>query len=201
MSGNATGSTAGNAIAGVNVTEAAATLRTTERCTRLATKSLSIARRQDGELKVHANTVRIADYAMRYCRSLTEVTFEGTALKEIGNAAFEWCDSLTSIAIPDSVTTLGTDVFSTCNDLTHIKLPANLESFSASMLGCENLQEIDIEGGVNFATDDEGGAIYTADMKQLLYYLPTRTTADYTVPEGVTEISENAFSATLTLKA
>ena len=202
MSGNATGSTAGNAIAGVNVTEGGSYASYDGALYTAGYEELIYCPAgKTGELKVHANTVRIADYAMRYCRSLTEVTFEGTALKEIGNAAFEWCDSLTSIAIPDSVTTLGTDVFSTCNDLTHIKLPANLESFSASMLGCENLQEIDIEGGVNFATDDEGGAIYTADMKQLLYYLPTRTTADYTVPEGVTEISENAFSGNTHLES
>ena len=153
-----------------------------------------------GELKVHADTVRIANEAVYY-GNIDSVTFEGDKLLEIGYNAFGQCDELTRIELPDSVTTLGNAVFYASDELTFIKLPANLESFSASMLGCENLQEIDIEGGVNFATDEEGGAIYTADMKQLLYYLPTRTTADYTVPEGVTEISENAFSGNTHLES
>ena len=154
-----------------------------------------------GELKVHADTVRIADYAVYRSGKLTNIKFEGLKLKEIGNEAFGSCTQLTSVELPDSVTTLGNHVFYNCPEITHIKLPANLESFSASMLGCDNLQSISIVGGVNFATDDEGGAIYTADKKQLLYYLPTRTTADYTVPEGVTMISENAFSGNTHLES
>lgn len=154
-----------------------------------------------GELKVHADTVRIADYAVYRSGKLTNIKFEGLKLKEIGNEAFGSCTQLTSVELPDSVTTLGNHVFYNCPKITHIKLPANLESFSASMLGCDNLQSISIVGGVNFATDDEGGAIYTADKKQLLYYLPTRTTADYTVPEGVTMISENAFSGNTHLES
>lgn len=149
---------------------------------------------KSGEVKVHADTVKIADSAFYYCNALETVTFEGSNLKEIGNDAFGMC-TFTTISIPDSVTTLGDSVFYGCDELTSVKLPANLEEFNAGMLGCENLQSIDIEGGVNFATDDAGGAIYTADMSTLLYYLPTRADTSYAVPEGVKEISDGAFAS------
>ena len=44
--------------------------------------------------------------------------------------------------------------FYASDELTFIKLPANLESFSASMLGCENLQEIEDEGEIYESIED-----------------------------------------------
>ena len=42
------------------------------------------------------------------------------SLTAIGNYAFAYCDSLTSVTIPDSVTTIGEYAFYYCDSLTNI---------------------------------------------------------------------------------
>ena len=44
-------------------------------------------------------------------------------VKVIGNGAFFWCESLTSINIPNSVTTIGNGAFSRCSSLISINIP------------------------------------------------------------------------------
>ena len=52
----------------------------------------------------------IGDSAFEYCRSLTSVTIPDS-VKSIGNYAFRGCSSLTSVTIPDSVTSIGYEAF------------------------------------------------------------------------------------------
>ena len=44
-------------------------------------------------------------------------------VKVIGNNAFWWCDSLTNINIPNSVTNIGYEAFECCRSLTNINIP------------------------------------------------------------------------------
>ena len=57
--------------------------------------------------------------------ALKTVTLPNT-ITEIGNGAFEACESLTDIVIPDSVTIFGYNVFDFCTKLTNVKLSKNL---------------------------------------------------------------------------
>mgnify|MGYP003301999105 CR=1 FL=1 len=46
----------------------------------------------------------------------------------IGKSAFYGCDSLTSIAIPDSVTSIGESAFYDCASLTSVAIPDSVTS-------------------------------------------------------------------------
>ncbi|MBE7090585.1 MAG: hypothetical protein E7363_01565 [Clostridiales bacterium] len=62
---------------------------------------------------------RIGSSAFNNCDSLTEIVIPNS-VTSIGSDAFSSCDSLTEIVIPDSVTSIGSDAFNSCNSLTKI---------------------------------------------------------------------------------
>ena len=64
----------------------------------------------------------IGESAFTHCKSLTSVSIpEGVTT--IGNRAFAGCRSLTSVSIPESVTTIGNWAFDSCTPLTSVTIP------------------------------------------------------------------------------
>ena len=53
----------------------------------------------------------IEDYAFANCENLAKVDFGNCEVREIGNNAFEYCMSLKSIWLPNSIETMGSQVF------------------------------------------------------------------------------------------
>ena len=72
-----------------------------------------------GTYTVKEGTKLIADSAFFVC-SLTSVTIPNS-VTSIGEDAFSSCDSLTSVTIGNNVTSIGSYAFSGCNNLTSIK--------------------------------------------------------------------------------
>ena len=65
---------------------------------------------------------RIGDGAFEGCESLTSVTIPNS-VTEIGEGAFEGCTSLTSVTIPNSVRSIGWKAFEGCTSLTSVTIP------------------------------------------------------------------------------
>ena len=61
----------------------------------------------------------MGDFAFIDCSSLTSITIPNS-VTSIGYRVFEGCESLTSIAIPNSVTSIGRYAFPDCSALTSI---------------------------------------------------------------------------------
>ena len=75
--------------------------------------------------------------------SLKEVIITGGA--SIGDRTFYGCTSLTSITIPDSVTSIGYGAFRGCSGLTSITIPDSVTSIgSYAFSGCSSLESITI---------------------------------------------------------
>ena len=152
-------------------------------------------------ITINANTLRIASQALGASK-ITSVTFEeNSKLKEICDEAFYACSNLESIVIPDSVTTLGNQIFIRCNKLTSITLPASLANFTSAMLGCSNLQSLNIGTASGAVYKSVDGVLFTADGKTLVYYLPTDTRTNYEIPAGTETINESAFSGNTNLES
>ncbi len=66
--------------------------------------------------------------------------WHGVPVKKIANSAFKGHSSLTSIVIPDSVTSIGKYAFYGCSGLTSIVIPANVTSIGDwAFSGCYKL--------------------------------------------------------------
>lgn len=94
----------------------------------------------------------------------------GIAVKKIEMFAFEGCDMLTSVTIPESVTEIESNPFSTLETLTEIHVAANNPSYVS-----------------------ENDVLYTKNQ-EILIFCPRTKTGIFTVPDGVKEIGESAFS-------
>ena len=92
------------------------------------------------ELKLRIDTVGICNNAFEGCNSLINVTIPEN-VKYIGDFAFCECSRLSSITIPDSVTSIGYVAFYGCSELTSITIPDSIAYIGGVAFdGCSNLQ-------------------------------------------------------------
>ena len=88
----------------------------------------------NGGYIIKYGTKTIADSAFSYCESLTSVTIPDS-VTYIGNSAFRTCTSLTSVTIPDSVTSICDSAFRDCTSLTSITIPNGVTIIGNKALG------------------------------------------------------------------
>ncbi|MEE0930801.1 MAG: leucine-rich repeat protein, partial [Acutalibacteraceae bacterium] len=101
------------------------------------------------------------------CDSLTSITIPDS-VTSIGSDAFSQCSSLTSITIPNSVTTIGYGTFEDCDSLTSITIPDSVTSIgSDAFRGCSSLTSITIPDSV---TSIGGYAFYKCSSLSDVYY-------------------------------
>ena len=80
--------------------------------------------------------------AFRYCDSLTSVVI-GDSVTSIGEYAFCYCASLTSITIPDSVTSIGQNAFYDCDNLTSVVIGDSVTSIGDKVFrNCDSLTSL-----------------------------------------------------------
>ena len=122
----------------------------------------------------------------RGCSSLTSVVIPNS-VTTIGSSAFQDCSSLTSVVIPNSVTTIRDWAFEGCSSLTSITIPNSVTSISRGVFfGCSRLSSVVIPNSVT-----------TIEKKAFAYC--TGLTSIY-IPESITSIGEDAFSDCKNLK-
>ena len=121
----------------------------------------------------------IGDHAFHYCSSLTSIEIPGS-VTTIGDYAFYDCISLTSIEIPNSVTYIGGSAFYNCRSLTSIEIPNSVTTIGKSAFGyCSSLTSITIPGSVTTIG-------YAA-------FCGCSSLTSVKIPNSVTTIGESAF--------
>ncbi len=130
--------------------------------------------------------------------------YEGRPVIGIDFMAFYKCSSLTSIEIPDSVTSIGWDAFSQCSSLTSIEIPDGVTSIGYNAFyGCGSLTSVTIGNGVTSIGDDAfyGCSSLTsvtigngATSIGYAAFSGCRSLTSITIPDSVTFIDYNAFA-------
>ena len=99
------------------------------------------------------------------CSSLTSITIPNS-VTSIGGSAFSNCSSLTSINIPNRVTSIGAYAFYDCTGLTSITIPNSVTSIGSSAFeGCSGLTSITIPNSV---TSIDGYAFYCKNLMEVV---------------------------------
>ena len=95
----------------------------------------------------HKCTV-INNNAFELCNNLTAVTIPNS-VTSIGNQAFRFCTGLNSVTIPDSVSSIGSSAFRFCTGLNSVTIPDSVTSIgSAAFFGCDSLTSVTIPNSV-----------------------------------------------------
>ena len=116
----------------------------------------------------------IGSYAFSHCSNLTSIEIPNS-VTSIGHSAFWDCTGLTSIEIPNSVTSIGGSAFYKCSGLISVTIPNSVTSIEdQAFVGCTGLTS----------------PVYNAHV---FAFMPTSYSGVYTIPDGIESIAGYAF--------
>ena len=142
-------------------------------------KRLLKATRLNGEYTIRKGTKVICDNAFKYSDLITTIHIPDS-VTSIGYGTFFWCCSLSSIHIPDNVTSIGKLAFCDCKNLTSIHIPDSVKNIGdGAFSGCNNLNSIHIPDNVTSIGDS---AFWGCGNLFSIH-----------IPDSVTSIGKSAF--------
>ena len=101
-----------------------------------------------GELIIDEGSRLIANTAFQNCSGLSTVTIPNS-VTSIGSAAFQNCSGLSTVTIPNCVTSIGSAAFDGCSGLTSVTIPNSVTSIgSRAFCGCRGLTTVTIPNSV-----------------------------------------------------
>jgi hypothetical protein len=120
---------------------------------------------------------------------LTSVTIP-KSVTSIGTDAFGYCYGLTSVTIPNSVTSIGSYAFEYCTSLTSVTIPNSVTNIGSSVFAsCYGLRGVYFQGNAP--------SVGSSEFFPTVYYLPGTTGwGKFAILTGVTTVLWNPQAQT-----
>lgn len=136
----------------------------------------------------------IEGYAFNSCENLTTVTIPNS-VKSIGIYAFAHCYSLSSVTIPNGVKSIGGGAFFDCRSLTSVTIPNSVKSIGAfSFGGCSSfsvyINDLATWCAITYNSKD---GIHSRPFGSHSLYLNGELITDLVIPNSITSIGTFAF--------
>lgn len=151
----------------------------------------------------HGDSIEITGFNNSVSDVVIPSEIEGLPVTAISVGAF-YLSTITSIEIPNTVTSIGEMAFLGCTSLKSVKLSTGVAKIDKNAFGsCSALQEIQVaKDNPNFSSLN--GVLYSKKQDTLVIYPAAKTDAAYTIPSCVTSVamyafSENPYLETLTI--
>ena len=136
------------------------------------------------------SVVAIGWTAFKDCSGLTSVTIPNS-VTSIDSWAFSGCSGLTSVTFPDGVTTIGYSAFKGCSDLTEVTIPNSVTYIeSEAFYDCEVLTKINILDIASWCNIEFGANPFTMPHH---FYINGEEVKHLVIPDGVTSIARWTF--------
>lgn len=116
---------------------------------------------------------------------------DGYPVTSIGDEVFVFTN-ISSITIPESVTSIGYGAFSYCYELTEIFIPKSVVSIGRSFVFASSIERIVVDAD-NPAYSSVDGVLFDKDIETLIVYPIKKTDISYKIPDSVKHIGEKAF--------
>lgn len=132
-----------------------------------------------GVMVFDGDVTQIGSHAFEHCDKLTGITIP-ESVEIIGNNAFNDCENLVGITIPDGITKINDYAFAACGSFTSIVIPEGVKSIgTAAFDGCYNLTDIELPSSLEFIGVGAFGGCFKI--------------TNIVIPQQVTVIAPNAF--------
>ena len=141
----------------------------------------------------HGDSIEITGFDNSVSDVVIPSEIEGLPVTAISVGAF-YLSTITSIEIPNTVTSIGEMAFLGCTSLKSVKLSTGVAKIDKNAFGsCSALREVQVaKDNPNFSSLD--GVLYSKAQDTLVIYPAAKTDAAYTIPGGVTSVAMYAFS-------
>ena len=157
------------------------------------------AGKKDKSYTIINGVTYIGEHAFEYCTSLTSITIP-SGVMGIGDWAFLGCSKLTSITIPNGMTCIGYRTFEDCSSLTSITIPDSVVDIGYyAFRGCKSLTAINVATG-NQDYVSVNGVLYNKDKTTIICYPAEKNDKNYMLIDSVMWIGASAFSGCANLK-
>lgn len=144
------------------------------------------------EVYIEDGVTSIGSIAFSNCDNLKKVVV-GNSVKTIGSDAFLNDEKLTELVLGNSVETIRSRAFGDIG-VTTISFPASLKNIEDhGLLGLQNVEKFEVAAGGAYQSID--GILYT-DNGRTFVACPCRRSGEYQIPSNVTKIKTGAFTYT-----